>query len=208
VGFGETVGSASALLAIRDSHERHGHVQEVIVQNFLPKPGTKMHDAPACDPDELLHAIALARLVLGGAMHVQAPPNLTDVAGLGDLIAAGIDDWGGVSPLTADHVNPERPWPALDLLRGATEAAGKVLAPRLTVYPEFVRDPERWLDPAVRFPVLCANDLEGLARDDAWASGGERHADPAPAADPTRGQRGRAVLGGVRRRGKSTSTRS
>ena len=82
-------------------------------------------------------------------------------SGLGDLIAAGIDDWGGVSPLTADHVNPERPWPALELLRGATEAAGKTLAPRLTVYPEYVRDPEQWLDPAVRFPVLCANDLEG-----------------------------------------------
>jgi FO synthase len=201
VGFGETRAERlDALLAIRESHARHGHVQEVIVQNFLPKPGTKMHDAPACDSDELLHAIALARLVLGGAMHVQAPPNLTDVAGLGDLIAAGIDDWGGVSPLTADHVNPERPWPALDLLRGATEAAGKVLAPRLTVYPEYVRDPERWLDPAVRFPVLCANDLEGLARDDAWASGGAT-APPILLPPPTPARAGSAVgavLDGVR----------
>ena len=174
VGFGETAEERlDTLLAIRDSHERHGHVQEVIVQNFLPKPGTKMHDAPPCPPEELIRSIALARLVLGGAMHIQAPPNLTDVAGLGDLIDAGIDDWGGVSPLTADHVNPERPWPALELLRGATEAAGKALAPRLTVYPEYVQDPETWLDETVRFPVLCANDLEGLARDDDWASGGD-----------------------------------
>jgi FO synthase len=200
VGFGETRAERlDALLAIRDAHERHGHVQEVIVQNFLPKPGTKMHDQPACDPDELLHSIALARLVLGGAMHIQAPPNLTDTEGLGALIAAGIDDWGGVSPITADHVNPERPWPALDLLRGATEAAGKVLAPRLTVYPEYVRDPERWLDPAVRFPVLCANDLEGLARDDSWASGGDT-APPLllPSPTPTRaGSAVGAVLDGV-----------
>ncbi len=174
VGFGETPEERlDALLAIRDAHARHGHVQEVIVQNFLPKAGTKMHDAPPCPPEELVRTIAIARLVLGGAMHVQAPPNLTDTTDLGELIDAGIDDWGGVSPLTADHVNPERPWPALDLLRGATESAGKTLAPRLTVYPEYVRDPESWLDPAVRFPVLCANDLEGLARDDDWASGGE-----------------------------------
>jgi FO synthase len=174
VGFGETPAERlEALLAIRASHDRHGHVQEVIVQNFLPKPGTKMHDAPACPPEALTRTIALARLVLGGEMHIQAPPNLTDAEGLGDLIDAGIDDWGGVSPLTADHVNPERPWPALELLRAATEASGKTLAPRLTVYPEYVRDPEHWLDPAVRFPVLCANDLEGLARDDDWASGGD-----------------------------------
>ncbi|MGZ4691574.1 MAG: 5-amino-6-(D-ribitylamino)uracil--L-tyrosine 4-hydroxyphenyl transferase CofH [Acidimicrobiia bacterium] len=202
VGFGETLEERlDALVAIRASHERHGHVQEVIVQNFLPKPGTKMHDAPPCPPEELLRTIALARLVLGGAMHVQAPPNLTDASGLGDLIAAGIDDWGGVSPLTADHVNPERPWPALELLRGATEAAGKTLAPRLTVYPEYVRDPEEWLDPAVRFAVLCANDLEGLARDDDWASGG----DVAPRALLTPPTPARAtgpvgeVLDGVRR---------
>ncbi|MGZ4736249.1 MAG: 7,8-didemethyl-8-hydroxy-5-deazariboflavin synthase CofG, partial [Acidimicrobiia bacterium] len=202
VGFGETLEERlDALVAIRASHERHGHVQEVIVQNFLPKPGTKMHDAPPCPPEELLRTIALARLVLGGAMHVQAPPNLTDASGLGDLIAAGIDDWGGVSPLTADHVNPERPWPALELLRGATEAAGKTLAPRLTVYPEYVRDPEEWLDPAVRFAVLCANDLEGLARDDDWASGGDvapRALLPPPTPARATGPVGE-VLDGVRR---------
>src|SRR5664279_3006004 len=95
VGFGETAEERlDALFAIRASHERHGHVQEVIVQNFLPKPGTKMHDAPPCPPEDLLQSIAIARLVLGGAMHIQAPPNLTDADGLGDLVAAGIDDWG------------------------------------------------------------------------------------------------------------------
>ena len=104
---------SSALLAIADAHRRHGHVQEVIVQNFLPKPGTAMRESPPCPPEDHLRAIALARLILPADVHVQAPPNLTDEAQLGALLAAGIDDWGGVSPVTADHVNPERPWPAL-----------------------------------------------------------------------------------------------
>ena len=107
-------------------------------------------------------------------MHLQAPPNLSDPDELGALVAAGIDDWGGVSPVTPDHVNPERPWPALDALRDATEAAGKTLAPRLTVYPEYVRDPEQLARSRdVRFAVLCASDSEGLARDDDWAAGGD-----------------------------------
>ncbi len=174
VGFGETPDERlDALVAIRASHERHGHVQEVIVQNFLPKPGTAMHDAPPCDPEELVRTIATARIVLGPAMHVQAPPNLTDPDGLADLIAAGIDDWGGVSPVTPDHVNPERPWPALDVLRAATERAGRTLAPRLTVYPEYVLAEDAWLHPDVRIAVRHASDDEGLARDDAWASGGD-----------------------------------
>ncbi|MGZ6886452.1 MAG: 5-amino-6-(D-ribitylamino)uracil--L-tyrosine 4-hydroxyphenyl transferase CofH [Acidimicrobiia bacterium] len=174
VGIGETPAERiDALLAIRAAHERHGHVQEVIVQNFLPKPGTAMHGAPACDHEEFLRTIATARLLLGPAMHLQAPPNLSEPAGLSDLIAAGIDDWGGVSPVTPDHVNPERPWPALDTLRRATEAAGRTLAPRLTVYPEYVRDEDVWLHPDVRTAVRQVSDLEGLARDDAWASGGD-----------------------------------
>ena len=102
---------------------------------------------------------------------MQAPPNLSD--DLAPLLDAGIDDWGGVSPVTADHVNPERAWPALEALRAATEAAGHTLAPRLTIYPAFALDPERWLDPALRFPVLDASDAEGLAREDRWCSGGE-----------------------------------
>jgi FO synthase len=104
-------------------------------------------------------------------VHVQAPPNLSD--DLAPLLDAGIDDWGGVSPVTADHVNPERAWPAVDALRTATEEAGHVLAPRLTVYPEFVRDPERWLHPNLHFGVLDASDAEGLARDADWCAGGE-----------------------------------
>ena len=107
------------------------------MQNFLPKPGTTMRDHPACPPEEHVRAIALARLVLPAGVHVQAPPNLSDLDRLGDLLDAGIDDWGGVSPVTPDHVNPERPWPAVDTLRSATEARGLVLAPRLTIYPEF-----------------------------------------------------------------------
>ncbi|MDQ1433009.1 MAG: synthase [Actinomycetota bacterium] len=174
VGIGETrTERLEALVAIRDAHARHGHVQEVIVQNFLPKAGTSMWRAPACDPDEFLWTIAAARVVLGAEMHLQAPPNLSDAADLSTLVDAGIDDWGGVSPVTPDHVNPERPWPGLELLRDATEAAGKTLAPRLTVYPEYVRDGDRWLHDDVRFAVRCASDLEGLARDDEWAAGGD-----------------------------------
>jgi len=176
VGIGETRAERlDALVAIRDAHERHGHVQEVIVQNFLPKPGTAMHRDAPCPHDEFLWTIAAARVVLGGAMHLQAPPNLSD--DLGALIDAGIDDWGGVSPVTPDHVNPERPWPALDRLRAATESSGKLLAPRLTIYPEYISAPEVWLHPDVRFPVLVRSDAEALARDDFWAAGGD---DPPP----------------------------
>ena len=165
VGIGENRSDRiEALEAIASSHARHGHVQEVIVQNFLPKPGTGMRDHPACSPDEHLDAIALARMILPPDVSVQAPPNLADE--LEPLIGAGIDDWGGVSPVTADHVNPERPWPSLQKLREATERAGHVLAPRLTVRPSHALHPEIWLDDALRFPVLDRSDAEGLARDD------------------------------------------
>ena len=172
VGIGESADDrVAALEAIAASHRRHGHVQEVIVQNFLPKPGTAMHDAPPCPPDEYLQAIALARLILPDDVHLQAPPNLSD--DFGPLIAAGIDDWGGVSPVTADHVNPERPWPALDRLREVTETAGHVLAPRLTIYPEYALDPDHWVDDRLWFRVLDRSDAEALARDDAWYSGAD-----------------------------------
>jgi FO synthase len=168
VGIGEDrADRIAALRAIADSHTRHGHVQEVIVQNFLPKPGTAMRNEAPCPPEEHLWALAVARLVLPPEIHLQAPPNLSDDFGV--LLDAGMDDWGGVSPVTADHVNPERPWPALDLLREATEARGFALAPRLTAYPEVVLDPDRWLDPALRFPVLDRSDGEGLGRDDPGA---------------------------------------
>jgi len=172
VGIGESrEDRLDTLEAIAASHRRHGHVQEVIVQNFLPKAGTSMHRHPPCPTDEFLWTIAAARLVLPDDVHLQAPPNLSDE--LGPLLGAGIDDWGGVSPVTADHVNPERAWPALGILRAATEAAGHVLAPRLTLYPRFALDPDTWLDPALRFPVLDASDAEGLGRDHPWTSGGE-----------------------------------
>ena len=139
VGIGEDEADrVAALEAIAASHRRHGHVQEVIVQNFLPKAGTAMWRHEPCPEEQHLRAIALARLVLPPEIHVQAPPNLA--ADLGRLIDAGIDDWGGVSPVTADHVNPERPWPELDRLRRATEAAGHVLAPRLAVHPEWAAE--------------------------------------------------------------------
>jgi FO synthase len=168
VGIGESrPDRLHALRAIAASHLRHGHIQEVIVQNFLPKEVSGMRTAPACPTDDLLWSIAMARIVLPPDVHLQAPPNLTDE--FGSLIAAGIDDWGGVSPVTADHVNPERPWPDLDRLREVTESAGHVLAPRLTIYPEFALDPLRWLDPAMRFPVMDRADAELLGRDDPGA---------------------------------------
>jgi len=172
VGIGESrEDRVEALEAIAASHRRHGHVQEVIVQNFLPKAGTAMHKADPCPPEDYLEAIALARLILPPEVHVQAPPNLSD--DFGRLLDAGIDDWGGVSPVTADHVNPERPWPAVERLREVTEAAEHVLAPRLTVYPEYALDPGRWLDDGLRFPVLDHSDAEALGRDDQWYSGAE-----------------------------------
>ena len=165
VGIGETRDDRlDALEAIAASHERHGHVQEVIVQNFLPKPKTAMHRARPCPQDEYLWTIAAARCLLPPSIHLQAPPNLSDDFAV--LIDAGIDDWGGVSPVTADHVNPERPWPALERLAAASATRGKHLAPRLTVYPEFVTNPDRWLDPTLQFPVMDRSDAEGLARDD------------------------------------------
>ncbi len=172
VGIGESrADRVAALEAIADSHARHGHVQEVIVQNFLPKPGTAMHGAPPCPEDEYLWSVAAARVILPAEVHLQAPPNLSD--DFGRLLDAGIDDWGGVSPVTPDHVNPERPWPAIERLATATEERGRALAPRLTIYPAFVADPERWLDAALRFPVMDRSDAEGLGRDHPWSSGGD-----------------------------------
>ncbi|MDQ4094497.1 MAG: bifunctional FO biosynthesis protein CofGH [Actinomycetota bacterium] len=173
VGIGETEADrVTALQAIAEAHHRYGHVQEVIVQNFRPKAGTAMRHVVPCPVEEHLRAIALARLLLPPEVHVQAPPNLTDDPTR--VLAAGIDDWGGVSPITVDHVNPERPWPALEELRIATEAAGHTLAPRLTIYPEYALNPQRWLDEAVHFRVLDRSDAEGLGRDDPGAVLAER----------------------------------
>jgi FO synthase len=205
VGIGETRAERlEALAAIDAAHRRHGHVQEVIVQNFRPKPGTAMAEAPAPSLEEYLWTIAAARVLLDPGIHLQAPPNLTE--DFGTLLQAGIDDWGGVSPVTADHVNPERPWPALERLREVTEAAGFTLAPRLTIYPEMAAEPRRWLDEAMRFPVLDRADAEGLARDAAWSAGDLRPPpslipipEPAASPSPTPSAAGRVgeVLAGV-----------
>src|SRR5919201_4533612 len=172
IGIGETRAERiDALFAIRALAEEYGHVQEVIVQNFRAKPGTRMADAPEPPLDELLWTIAVARILLGSRAHVQAPPNLS-YDEFPRLLDAGIDDWGGISPVTVDHVNPEAPWPTIKRLREATESRGLELAPRLAVYPEYVADAERWLAPAVVPFLLRRSDGEGLARGDDWAAGG------------------------------------
>jgi FO synthase len=163
VGIGETLAErAESLFAIRRIARQYGGVQEVIVQNFRAKPYTAMRAMPDADLDDLVATIAVARLVLGPTAHVQAPPNL--VGGeYARVLAAGIDDWGGVSPVTPDHVNPERPWPDLDLLAEEVERAGFVLRERLTVYPEWIGEP--WLDPRVVPHVSALAGEDGLARE-------------------------------------------
>jgi len=145
IGIGETRAERiDALVAIRDLHRRHGHIQEVIVQNFRAKPDTRMADHPEPSLEEHLWTVAVARLILGGAMTIQAPPNLQG-DGLAQLLAAGVNDWGGVSPVTPDHVNPEAPWPQLDALAEVTAATGRHLAERLAIGPVFAREPDLWL---------------------------------------------------------------
>jgi FO synthase len=173
IGIGETREERiDSLLAIRDLHDRHGHIQEIIVQNFVPKPGTKMRAAPPPAFEEMLWTVAMTRHLFGPGMNIQAPPNLNPNR-LPELISAGINDWGGVSPVTPDHVNPESPWPQLDHLAEQTARAGKTLTQRLTIYPEYAVDTERWLAPELIAPVLKHSDSEGLARDDAWSSGAD-----------------------------------
>ena len=169
IGIGESRAERiDALLAIRELAERYGHVQEVIVQNFRAKPGTRMAAAAEPPLEELLWTIAVARILLGPRAHLQAPPNLS-YDDFPRLLDAGIDDWGGVSPVTIDHVNPEAPWPELDRLRSATESRGLELAPRLPVYPEWISG--QWIDPGVMPAVLRASDSLGLAREDGWSPG-------------------------------------
>ena len=169
IGIGESRAERiDALLAIRELAERYGHVQEVIVQNFRAKPGTRMAAAVEPPLDELLWTLAVARILLGPHAHLQAPPNLS-YDEFPRLLDAGIDDWGGVSPVTIDHVNPEAPWPELDRLRSATESRGLELAPRLPVYPEWISG--EWIDPRVMPAVLRASDSLGLAREDRWSPG-------------------------------------
>ena len=171
IGIGETREERiDALLALRDVHQRHGHLQEVIIQNFKAKPDTRMANAPEPSFDELLWTVAVARLIFGDTLSIRAPPNLQE-PGYGRLIEAGIDDWGGVSPVTPDHVNPERPWPMIDTLAAESARYGKVLTERLAVYPAYLAQSKKWLDPALRPRVLAMSNASGLRRDNEWRPG-------------------------------------
>ena len=171
IGIGETRAERlDALFALRELHERHGHLQEIIIQNFRAKAGTRMAAVPDAPLEELLWTIAAARLIFPPEMSLQTPPNLNDGA-LAELIAAGIDDWGGVSPVTPDFVNPEKPWPHLEELAAQTAAAGKLLVERLALYPAYTRDLARWQAPALATAVRRATDSDGLARRDPWSPG-------------------------------------
>ena len=165
VGIGETRRERiESMLAIRDLHEHYGHVQEIIIQNFRAKPGTRMAHHPEPSLDELLWTIAVTRLVFGPAMSIQAPPNLSP-GQLCALLAAGVNDWGGVSPVTPDHVNPEAPWPEIEALAEQTAAAGRCLVERLAIVPSYAVQAQTWLDPAFYTPVMRRIDAMGYVRD-------------------------------------------
>jgi FO synthase len=171
IGIGETRRERmESLLALRDLHFTYGHLQEIIIQNFRAKPNTKMANAAEPDLDELLWTIAVARILFGPSMNIQAPPNLSPGV-LRQILGAGINDWGGVSPLTPDFVNPEAPWPHLDELENETAAAGKVLQERLTIYPEYIHKSEVWTDASWHTPLIRMIDSDGLPRTNDWSPG-------------------------------------
>jgi FO synthase len=171
IGIGETRAERiESLLALRAKHLKYGHLQEVIIQNFRAKEQTKMSQAPEPDLNELLWTIAVARIVFGPSMSIQAPPNLSPGV-LPKIINSGINDWGGVSPITPDFVNPEAPWPHLDNLTNETKLAGKYLHERLTIYPAYALNGEKWLDENLQTPVLRMIDAEGFPRVDEWSPG-------------------------------------
>ena len=171
IGIGETREERiDSLLAIRDLNEAHGHIQEIIIQNFKAKPDTRMADAPEPSLEEHLWTVAATRLIFGPTMSVQAPPNLQPDE-LAALIRAGVNDWGGVSPVTPDHVNPEAPWPHLDALAETTRKAGRHLIERLAIGSPYVRKADSWVDPGFVKPVLRAADSFGFARGESWSPG-------------------------------------
>jgi FO synthase len=171
IGIGETREERlDSLLALRALHKKYGHIQEIIIQNFRAKPDTRMAGADQPDFEDLMWTVALARLVLGPAMNIQAPPNLS-ARGYGRLIDAGINDWGGVSPVTPDHVNPEAPWPQIDALRHATALRGKTLVQRLAAYPPYCVDLACWQDEGIHRQIRRHCDAAGYARADAWTAG-------------------------------------
>jgi FO synthase len=171
IGIGETrLERLQSLLALRDLNARYGHLQEIIIQNFRAKPGTRMANAVEPTLEDLLWTTAVARLILGPTMNLQVPPNLSFEA-FGRLASAGINDWGGVSPITPDHVNPEAPWPHLEHLARVSAEAGLTLTERLAVYPEYALAASRWLDPALTPRVLAEIDATGFVREDPWVPG-------------------------------------
>ncbi|MBM3347195.1 MAG: 7,8-didemethyl-8-hydroxy-5-deazariboflavin synthase [Betaproteobacteria bacterium] len=181
IGIGETRAERlDSLFVLFDLHDRHGHIQEIIVQNFRAKDDTKLAGADEPGLADLQWTTAAARTIFGAAMNIQAPPNLS-ANDYQQLIAAGINDWGGVSPVTADHVNPECPWPELEALRRNTHAQGKILVPRLPVYPAYLQEGSRWMEGTVLTQALRASDVEGWAREDRWVVG-SGHAPRLPAA--------------------------
>ncbi|GHO92801.1 FO synthase [Reticulibacter mediterranei] len=178
IGIGETRAERiESLLALRSLHQSYGHIQEIIIQNFRAKPDTRMAHAPEPDLDELLWTLAVARVLFGPTMNIQAPPNLSPGT-YRQLIKAGLNDWGGVSPVTPDHVNPEAKWPHLQELEQETAAAGKFLLERLAIYPDYVLNASRWLDQSLIAATLQASDTDGFARTEQWSPGAEQ---PIPA---------------------------
>ena len=167
IGIGETLEErVDSLFAIKEIHQRYGHIQEVIIQNFRAKPDIPMRDHPEPTLLDMLRTIAVARLVLGGSMNIQAPPNLTpDTYQM--YLFAGINDWGGISPLTKDYINPERPWPKISELRAVTEEAGFRLRERLSIYPQYVVSGDGFIPPSLAERVLALADVQGLVKEEA-----------------------------------------
>jgi FO synthase len=194
IGIGETIEErVDTILTIKEAHARHGHIHECIVQNFRAKPGTKMALWSEPPESEMLATIALARLILPPDIAVQAPPNLaadkqSETPSYARYIDAGINDWGGVSPVTPDHVNPERPWPHLEELEKATESKGYLLLERLALHPAYAREAESWVDEKLRSRVWAGMDAEGFARVESWAPGMTEELPPKTVAE-SRGRR-------------------
>ena len=181
IGIGETRAERlEALAALRDLHRTHGHLQEVIIQNFRAKPDTRMATAPEPSEEELVWTVAAARLILDAEVSIQSPPNL-NAGRMRALMDAGLDDWGGISPVTIDHVNPEAPWPEIDTLGQACAELGRPLVERLTAHPRYVRAASSWMDGRIAKAARRLADSEGLARDNSWSPGLDEPSPGSPA---------------------------
>lgn len=202
IGIGETrLERIESLLALRSLHDSYGHIQEIIIQNFRPKAGTKMAHSEPVSTIDLCWTIAITRLLFGPDMNIQTPPNLNP-GELESLVAAGVNDWGGVSPVTPDHVNPEAPWPTLERLRHETEATGKVLIERLAIYPSYVCDSARWTDEKFWTVLKQAVDAQGFPREELWSPGTDQPVPDWKAVSTTTAvtKPGDGLLGGIVKR--------